>query len=728
MTSITSQNSSWFQWARANAFETPNYLLRGAQNKVSPKDPSKPLSELDEKIKVFEARLTKSLPVIPAKKPIDLAAVAIKNTDQKFDLLIKKVGFLSMLQTMHYYSGIQGGDSSAIFYMLDDLSQSEDPSLWKIYMNEYGDQISLGKKIIIGIFYLLLWKTGLLEIGIDAYLKHILNAVRTNIIKDGEKRNQFLNGFIEDIVEFFKTYNNATVAFANENGANGDLHSYREKATKETVEQRAELFKKLTGSIMKHLAPSHIDFGFSIFNYPINWIATWIVREQIVPMLLGSTFDTCKEQFKKENIPFFLNLTQSLTIQIKTLQETLKNGDPGAPGGSRKFDALSEQILRSLGMANCNTVEEVQVALERLKNKELFDKGEDRLVKFLVQKDTLIHLVMDIGLNCMYDQFAVEENLENLFATIFDSATNALSGHPPQDEEKLKQDFEKAKVEFRNTIENLTAQIIDILAENFVISGDSKPEVNARFANRIFQERKEKTLKTMEEMETISTQILNETGANKIYSQIQLLVSHLKTLKIREQKLLDKDSPIEFLTSREKEALKRSLYPLYNEINLLMERSLEMQAVLACYMRKSQTRKIRQFHGQNLKEIDLQIETDKKDLENLAQSMQKEITNLKTKTARFEKENANRGNHFRVGGVVAGVVGAFFVPAMAPQMVVGGDMIGALASRGIKQSASRISVFRAKDRIHKAYDLLWNDVVFNGALQIGANQVVALFP
>jgi|GEM_PF-3997752 len=566
-----------------------------------PADPKAPLTDLDMKIGAFE-RIQPPAPLPPAqpKSKSEAAEAPLydmeKVTDKNLDILIEKISYFSIFKALHLYSGVGATDTSPLLSLVDEASRTKKPSLWNLFTARYGSQMSWWGKLKAGFLYLFLWKwIPIIPKTVEAYSKNMLSELRTNLKDNGEKRKKFFNGLLEDADNFFDVYNGAAETYAKDNARTGNLNHYRKNAVdlmlpkddpnqgKSPEELRMDLYRKLSASIVDHFSPK-VQFGF-LETWLNNRIKN-VLREQVLPEVFLAITDEGEEATKRHNIPFFLALTKTLTVQIAKIQAKLEEepSDSSSLYGIKNFESIVKKFLWAVDMAGCKTVDEVRTRTEQLKKPE---GGLDADVRNGIQ------LGIQKGLAVLFDYISKRENTEELFANLFESIATPLSGNLPMNDKQWAEmavEYEGAKILLKQAGSSLSKQIVQEAVQDKV-RGGSVPEATERAAQKIFAQHRSRGEETFDEMAAYSEALVQKVHRSKdfstddtsIHPELGAIASVLKAFENKERVMIamEQDPPpqIAMLPHAEQEAILRVLYPVYEGANDTMNLVLALQAL-----------------------------------------------------------------------------------------------------------------------------------------------------
>lgn len=583
--------------SRQNLFQ-----LLGIKNDPLPFDPKIPLTELDQKIGAFERAKLKISDRLPIATPLANAPSFVSQTAQKtsrielitnknLNILIEKISYFSILQALHAVSGIEESDSApSILHIVDAASRKDkNPlSIWQLFTAHYQKKLTVFGWIKAGITYLLLWKwTSILPKTVDGYLKNILSEMRIHLKENGEKRKQFVNGLVEDLDNFLDIYNGASETYAFDTERKGNLNRYRKSAIdlhlptadpsdaqKTPDEIHLDFCRKLSNSIVDHFSPT-IPFQFAQ-DFLNNTIRTQL-KNTILPGVFLSVSFGGKES-NHHNIPFFLALTKTLTQQINHLQESLEQNqsdpDHSSIAGIKNFEGIVKKLMRALDLADYKTPEELKEGIRQLEQRKETDF--DAIVRNGIEQG------MQKGMAVLFDYLSKQENTEALFAILFESLIDPLSGKVPMNDEQWKTietEYRAATIRLKQSASSLFNQIVKEAVEDKV-RGGSIPELGERAANDIFNAHKLHGITTFKELTAQSSRMcekIEQPGSmsGTIYPELNAIVTLLKAFENEERVniAMNQDPPprIAQLPMADMESVLRSLHPLYEGSNELMD-------------------------------------------------------------------------------------------------------------------------------------------------------------
>ncbi len=416
-------------------------------------------------------------------------------TDANLKILIEKVSYLSILKAMHASSGIKEAQISPkllrivdaypglkgrVSSLEDEASRKSDGqplSIWKLFTAHYGEKMGLWGQIKVGGTYLFLWKwTSIFPKTVDGYLKNLLSELRVHLKENGEKREKFIDGIIEEIDHFLEIYNSAAETYAHDPAGKGDLTLYRKAAIDLNLPA-----KELSRSIIDNFSPK---ISFRVAENWLNSKIRNVLKNAILPDLFRNLSITGQEDAQRRNIPLFLALTKALIQQIPKLEQKLEQRSPNQDASFslsriKNFEGIVKKLMRSIDLADCKTPEEVKARLALLEVKQ--KTSLDGIIRAEIEEG------IQKGLAATFDYLSKQENTEELFALLCEAASAALFGTSPIDEEEWKTvetEYTGARIGLKQSVSTLFDRIVKKEIRDALRSG-SDPKAADHRAGRI---------------------------------------------------------------------------------------------------------------------------------------------------------------------------------------------------------------------------------------------------
>lgn len=501
-----------------------------------------------------------------------------RKTDQELNHLIENVSSFVPLSQMFSLAGILSPNSAEINEIIQAATISNKngikPSITEIFLNKYGPNLSLFKKIKIRLTGWL-FSTRIFTQTIDTYSHAILSELRSRLSsKRWTENGDITKGLISKISLYFVLRKNAILEYANTSSPVGDIDHYIELASERLFGQSMhELCKEFSRILSDHISPEVAYFKtLSFLNRPCNWIVKKYVK-RFLPDALYSTINKANKSTQPHHLPFAKALTDATKDQLDKLEAKLDKAGPNQPheaplSGIERLKGLIEMIFYNIQFTNTVTPEAI-----RKKEKELVEKGKEKDFDEAIQqgiKDAALN-----GIQALLRFLAEDENSEEMFGNFLHLANKAFQ----KGENVTPKDYEASKTKLELTVRTLGKKLARQAVKKTL--NTNQPEIVDESALKVFLDHKYDARKVGLLIDHLAGQIHAAIpDAPQEWSQetdiLRKLSSMTKAIEAfsSEEQLKNDLNP---LTPAEREGILRPLIPFYEQLRLIMEKVLSMQ-------------------------------------------------------------------------------------------------------------------------------------------------------
>lgn len=467
---------------------------------------------------------------------------------------------------------------------------NEGKSLWSFFSEFVSKrEISFFQKLKAATFYFFYYYTSILTNTIKAYLKPAIKNLTEDLTKESSDIRSFvfrkviknLNGFLEEDIRATKNY-----AFEKEPG---DLDDIRDRAIERFYNfSLPDLCRSFSDKRVNDDNPTVELFGpikkipligyiFKGLEYFINrFIIRKNMKSWILPTALQNVVKNGLAATEPQNIPFSLNLTRFINLQLEKLKVQLDASSPQtettAPfPGTELLAPTIRNLLEVLELEPITRARELRWKFQSLeKGKWIHDEKIEKSIEAGI---------INAG-NILFKYLNETSKSGELFARLLDLSCAPFSGEQTS-EEVLKAQFETEKQKLEDLCSQVGKQIVTD-AVSKVVNGPHPEDAN-KMAKQTFTAGKNTADRALAELDRLCQQMSKKidlsahspTEENNTQNDIAYFLQIMKVLA--NQKEIRKLTNSPELSQMDLDAIWRIMTPLYEKAVQIEERMLTLQ-------------------------------------------------------------------------------------------------------------------------------------------------------
>lgn len=517
----------------------------------------------------------------PQPAPLEESAEMKKlktQTDGHLDQLCKHLTHFAAVYLMREWAGIKEGSAANLLQLAHEASITKDETVWQLFNKKY--PLTTWQQFKAGLMYILFFKTSLLSNSIQAYVKTIVNDIRSELTSPkAEKRGNFIKKSLFQARDFLESYNSTTRQYANATvHVKGGLDGYRKRANQEFYNNN---MVNLCDDFSKVLIDKHkpkiqilpkIPKFFKV-EYIANRVIRYLVKSFILPSVLKTGIEETEEKTSHEYVPFKLAMTEFFRAQFiklgtmppssgpKTTSQT-----PIAIPGAENLPAVVKQLLTALHLEPFEN-----------DNLQLKKKCEEigvspNFVDKRVQDG--IQAGIELGFNQLFAHLNNPETAEQLLSSLVEAASKPFSGEQPKEDQDLNDDYKTKYALMESTAKRELKQLVRPVLTKFLHG--PRPDITAKNEMSTFTNLKKEVDVALYQLSDLCSRMEAKLSAgltDSMQPEITAFAKIMKEFSDKELDLLLKGN----LDTPGKNALQRTLNPIYSQAKTLMTQILTLQ-------------------------------------------------------------------------------------------------------------------------------------------------------
>lgn len=512
---------------------------------------------------------------LPLQMRNDLSDWDKKTEDNQIEFTKKLTAYLTFRE-LRDRSEMKDIDDSEIMQLVQVAThKGEKRSLWEIFTTHFDNHWSKTgwwQYIKAGFFYWFYYKSSLVTNTIEAYLKAFIDRTRRELsTKDDKNRQKAKKSILDNAKNFLDQDFDATKAYANAETPVGTLDDYRNRTIENHFGNLQELCETFSENRVDEDSPI-VPFFRDLQEIPvIGWIFSgleWCINRYIIqramkysilPPALVSMIENGIDAAHPSNLPFTLALTRFLNKNIEQLMHKMDTEPPAIPPTKAEMDMLSpviKNLLKVLNIESCETRDEIRKNLNEKENTKIKKDIETGIVE---------------GCHSLF-AFLQESALSGeLFYILTDLALTPFS-EEIYDTAVLKSLLDEEQAKLKRVSNNLFDKILERVVEKHV--GGKTDPYNAEMALDAFDDGIQVSISIFKELTKFCEKIESKFALGEdIQAELASLFQIMEVFISREEFT----TRIEKFEPKQREAIWRTMTPLYKQLEKIAKTALELQ-------------------------------------------------------------------------------------------------------------------------------------------------------
>jgi len=526
-----------------------------------------------------ENNVTRAIPLETRIQNTDWVAETNKNRD---NLALKSSNYITLL-LMSSWAGIVESDGFALFKLSGISTKPEETrSLWQIFINKYGNDLSWFKKFKAGLIYWTVYKFPLIPNIINTYLKSFIDYSTHKLTNSTDA---ILKVILDNVNDFLLEDLRATKEFAasSETGSGG-LEELRQKAIDSKFRfDLPNLCKKVSAKFIDKSAP-HVTYFKTLGSIPIvgrffkfsEWVVNRFILSKIIkyyaPQWINSLVSNGLQT--TENQPFKLALTDAFLKQIENYkgqlskQNTSESTTSLTKAEKEIFSTITIRLKKVLALEGIELEDKLLEKLQKNKKGYFDEKMDDTITESIVT-----------GCKTLTDYLSASARSSEFTARILELACSPFSDQSSSRED-LDQKLDNRKKDLQKNSQDLFDQLITININKAF--SNKKPEAAKEKAKIAFKNSQVITQTTLTELSSLCNDITRKIDQSLSMPQRQEtnihkdLISMLEVIKVFVDRKEFKNK-INALDTLDKHAIWRELTPILRRAEIVTGKVLELQ-------------------------------------------------------------------------------------------------------------------------------------------------------